>query len=276
MKTGSWFLAAWLVSTAPALEIKVLADGFIFPEGPAINAKGELIVCDIPAHTLWQVDREKGGKTEWLKLEGEGRPNGAIFDPAGNLWVADCGNKSILKIGPDKKIETMTPSDAHLNGPNDLCFDEKGSVYFTDPMFGKDQDKATQGLYRLAEGKLTLLGALRQPNGIQYRDGFIYVTEGPVGAIWRYDVAKGGELQKWAQVENHGVMDGMQFNRDGNLYSAQYGKGAIVVLNSKGEEIKRLEMPGRGVTNVEFDATGDVMYVTEGDGKQVLAITGFR
>jgi gluconolactonase len=258
-----------------AVDIAVLADGVQFPEGPAMNAKGELIVCDIPAHTLWRIDTVKGGKTEWLKLEGN--PNGAVFDAAGNLWVADSGTHTILKIAPDQKVERMVPSTLSLNAPNDLCFDEAGNLYFTDPFFRSGHEKIEQWVYqRQPNGTLNKLRAFSQPNGIQARAGFLYVAAGKTGVIWRGTLTSPMQWEPWGHIAGEAHLDGMQFDATGMLYVALHGAGAIAVLDTTGKEIKRIPLPGQKPTNVEFDLTGDVLYVTEAEKKQVLALRNFR
>ncbi|MBN2512765.1 MAG: SMP-30/gluconolactonase/LRE family protein, partial [Sedimentisphaerales bacterium] len=60
----------------------VLADGFIFTEGPAADAKGNIFFTDIPNNRIhkWSID----GKLSTFK-ENSGGANGLFFDSKGNM-----------------------------------------------------------------------------------------------------------------------------------------------------------------------------------------------
>jgi gluconolactonase len=83
-----------------------------------------------------------------------------------------------------------------FNSPNDLCFDSKGNLYFTDPPYGlpKNMEDPTkelpyQGVYRVSpDGKVTLLNKdVTRPNGIALSpdERTLYVASSdPDKAIW--------------------------------------------------------------------------------------------
>ena len=73
------------------------------------------------------------------------QPRAIIFDPAGNLYIADSGNNRVRKVGTDGIITTIagngTPGNtgdggpainAQLNNPNGLAFDPAGNLYIAD------------------------------------------------------------------------------------------------------------------------------------------------
>src|SRR5947209_7206669 len=67
---------------APGAKLEKLADGFIFTEGPAADADGNVYFTDQPNDRImiWSKD----GKLSTF-LQPCGRSNGLCFDPKGNL-----------------------------------------------------------------------------------------------------------------------------------------------------------------------------------------------
>ena len=91
---------------------------------------------------------------------------------------------------------------AELNSPNDIVVKRDGSVYFTDPPFGREPKvgipRRTQldfnGVYRWdpAEDSLRLLTkALNRPNGLCFSadESLLYINDSPEYKIYVFDVA---------------------------------------------------------------------------------------
>ncbi|MEO8113450.1 MAG: SMP-30/gluconolactonase/LRE family protein, partial [Phenylobacterium sp.] len=68
------------------MEIKLVAEGFEFPEGPIAMADGSIILTEIKRQTLTRVTPE--GKREVL-VEVPGGPNGAAIGPDGAVWITN-------------------------------------------------------------------------------------------------------------------------------------------------------------------------------------------
>jgi gluconolactonase len=255
--------------------VRVLAEGFEFPEGPAINAAGELWVCDVETQTLWKINTVNGTKTEWLRLHSGA--NGAAFDPAGNLLVAGNIGRTLVSIAPDKNVRSLFSGETVLNSPNDLTVSPEGTVYFTDPTWKEGWRQIPQGVYALTpDGKFANLGFFLQPNGIKWHRALVYFAEGATGKIYVWNPAQPEKPRVFAALKDFGALDGIDFDGDGFLYVSMYGMGALAVINPEGKEIRRLKLPGKNPTNLEFSSSGEILYVTEAEKKQVLEIMNFR
>lgn len=62
----------------------------------------------------------------------------------------------------------------------------------------------------------------------------------------------------------------MEFNQDGNLYVAHYGKGVAAVINPKGSVIAEMAAGGLNPTNLAFWQSS--LYVTEVEKGQVVRL----
>src|SRR6185312_15686407 len=133
-------------------DIKIVADGLGFPEGPVWMADGSVILGEISGKKVTRVAPD-GKKTEIGKAGGG--PNGVATGPDGALYVCNNGGAvyettpSFLSTGPapdynggsiqridPKTGETKTlytEANGHrLSAPNDIVFDKQGGFYFTD------------------------------------------------------------------------------------------------------------------------------------------------
>jgi gluconolactonase len=165
-----------------------LAEGFEWSEGPAWDKAGNrLLFSDVPQNVVYEYGPGRPGVTEHLRPSGftgaeprGGEPgsNGLAFDAGGNLVLCQHGDRRVARWDKAAK-KFVTIADRYdgkrFNSPNDLCFDSKGNLYFTDPPYGlpKNMEDPTkelpyQGVYRVSpDGKVTLLNKdVTRPNGI--------------------------------------------------------------------------------------------------------------
>ena len=75
-----------LVARGPHGKLVILAKGFSFTEGPAVDRRGNVFFTDQPNDKIFRWDAGTGQVT--LFLEGTGRANGMHFDRDGNLIAA--------------------------------------------------------------------------------------------------------------------------------------------------------------------------------------------
>ena len=133
-------------------QIDQLAEGLMFPEGPAIGPDGALYVTELAGQRISRIAED--GTVSTYAHTGGG-PNGAAFDTSGDLLVCNNGGRwpsdvpSTAESGePDNGPGVMQRVNAAgeiigdldeidgvpLNSPNDVCFDQHGGYYFTDPV----------------------------------------------------------------------------------------------------------------------------------------------
>ncbi len=126
------------------------AASFREPRGIVVDRQGQIIVVDYMNHTLRKLS-PAGVVTTLAGLAGsEGSsdgsgssarfrgPNGIAIDSAGNLYVADTGNRALRKITPAGVVSTAAVSPpgsaatARFNMPRGVAVDGSGQVYMAD------------------------------------------------------------------------------------------------------------------------------------------------
>jgi gluconolactonase len=217
----------------------VLAEGLMFPEGPAIDRDGVLYVVEIAGQRVSKVLAD--GTTEVFAETGGG-PNGSAFGPDGHLYVCNNGGRwprnvpstqdagrapegpgTIQRVAPDGTVETvLTDVDGEpLHAPNDICFDDQGGYYFTDPVWSAEAMERTPGhlVYCDAAGE-----AHRVHTGIQFPNGlgvtedgrFLIVCESMTGMMWGFKIEAPGRLsaepKPTGNIGRRSVPDGFCFD----------------------------------------------------------------
>ena len=234
-------------------QVEKLAGGFVFTEGPASDAKGNVFFSDIPNSRIhkWSLD----GKLSTFR-ENTGRANGLYFDAKGNLLACEGGNRQKTSTSPDGKVRVLADKydGKKLNSPNDLWIDAAGGVYLTDPRYGSQAGLEQGGFhvyYLPPDGKTLkrVIDDLTKPNGILgTADGKrLYVADPGAKKIFVYAIEGSGRLGKRKFFAPQGS-DGMTLDEKGNLYLTS---GGVVVYDSNGKKLTTIETP-EGPANVCF------------------------
>ncbi len=258
--------------TAPALpvfpaQVREVAHGFGFVEGPVWNPRGFFLFSDIPGNTLWKATL--AGKTEVVRHP-TGHSNGNAYD-AGSRLVS-CEVDRVSRKAPDDTFQTLTESyEGHaLNAPNDLAIFSDGSIYFSDPTYGtsgRADPLDFRGLFRLhPDGKLELLDRdWQQPNGLCFAPDFsrLYVDDSQAGTLWVYDVAPDGALSHKTPLDTvpkPGDPDGMKCDLSGRLFVA--APGGVRVYGTDGKLVGLIAVP-QDPANLCFGGTdGKTLFIT--------------
>jgi gluconolactonase len=180
-------------------ELREVASGLNYPEGPLYRPDGTVLVAEVGGGTVSRVHPD-GSKELYATLGGG--PNGLAAGPDGAIYVCNSGGffiahiggiqvalsqppnytgGSIQRIAPGGAVTTLythfdakNPLDGStvslpLRSPDDLVFDSHGGFYFTD--WGKDRwrDRDITGVYYAQPDGSSIqeiLFPLKSPNGI--------------------------------------------------------------------------------------------------------------
>lgn len=284
---------------APDAPIEQLADGITWAEGPVwVWEGGYLLFSDVPGNVMhrWSA---KDGKTDFLRPSGyDGPPtkifreagsNGAIVTLAGELVIADCGNRGLAKVDLVTKKKTVLASGykgKKFNSPNDLVEARqgalRGSLYFTDPPYGLEGLDASpakelpfNGVFLLRpNGEVALVNdKLTFPNGVALSPDnkrlYVSVSDPKRPVIMAYDLGADGlptsskvffdasDLQK---AGGPGLPDGMKVDAEGHLFAS--GPGGIMILTPQAKLLGVIETGGP-IANCAFgDRDGKTLYLT--------------
>jgi len=268
-------------STTP----RTFATGFEFPEGPAFDRRGYLYVVNHQSPT-GRISRIAPDGSVSTFVETGGKPNGSAFHENGDLYVADAGTRSILRVTPSGEIFTVVDSfeGERLNAPNDLVFDSHGNLYFTDPSRFPRPDLCLSPVYRLnVDGRLErLIEDLAFPNGIALSpdERTLYVAETRRHQTTAFELRPDGSVGKsrvLARYEPPARPDGMAVDEEGNLIVALIHGSRLAVVAPNGEVLDEYPAGGTGPTNVCFG--GDdfrQLYVTETETNTVVVLRHSR
>ena len=273
-------------------KIEILADGFEWSEGPVWSSQlNSVLFSDVPENVIYSWNEDKGlgtftrpigysGKVPNLKKAGT---NGLTIDADGNLIICMHGDRKITrleKLNINRKVTLVNSFDGNLlNSPNDLVYDSKGNLYFTDPPYGLlegDNDKLKEiefnGVYKVSpNGDIeVLVKNLTRPNGISISNDekTLYVANSDKNnpVIMQYDLSEEGaknpsiffdgrELTK----KDIGLFDGLKVHPTGNIFAT--GPGGVLVIKENGDHIGTIRTEVR-TANCAFDENFQYLYMT--------------
>jgi gluconolactonase len=247
-------------------ELEQLGTGFTFTEGPLWNPEqGFLLFSDMPGDTRRRWDPD-GGVREVAKPSNKG--NGMTFDLDGRLIVCEHVTSSVVLMDPDgtgagREVLASHYDGKELNSPNDVVVKSDGSIYFTDPTYGRmpgfgierEQEHDHQGVYRIPAGggdPELLVGDFGQPNGLCFTadEALLYVNDTEHAHIRVFDVDADGRLSNsrvhaenigTASLELMDLVDGMKLDERGNIWVT--GPGGVCVFDPEGAHIGTVQVP---------------------------------
>lgn len=265
--------------------VRLFATGFEFPEGPAFDRWGNLYVVNHQSPT-GRISRIAPDGSVTTFVETGGKPNGSAFHANGDLYVADAGTRSILRVTPRGEIHTVVDSyeGKPLNAPNDLVFDREGNLYFTDPARFPRPDLCLSPVYRLrGDGHLERIAEdLAFPNGIALSpdEKTLYVAETRRHQTTAFEIRPDGSLGKprvLARYEPPARPDGMALDEEGNLIVALIHGSRLAVISPEGRLLDEYPVGGTGPTNLCFGGEGcQHLYVTETETEAVVVLAHSR
>jgi len=246
--------------------VQQLGTGFTFTEGPIWHpTEKHLLFSDMPddVRRRWTPD---GKVTEVLRPSNKG--NGMTYDAELNLLVCEHATSLVARFRPDGTREVMCShfEGKELNSPNDICVRSDGSVYFTDPTYGRmphfgverPLQQGFQGVYMLrpnhSPGDEPVLVSdhymFNQPNGLCFSpcERYMWVNDTDQANIRMFDVAPDGRLINGRifasgirDTLKPGVPDGMKCDIDGNVWVT--APGGIWVYSFDAILLGKIEVP---------------------------------
>jgi gluconolactonase len=253
------------------VQVEQLGTGFTFTEGPVWHPRDRyLLFSDMPGDVRrrWSAD---GGVTEVMNPSN--KCNGMTYDADLNLLVCEHTTSSVVRERPDGTRETLAThyQGKELNSPNDVVVKSDGSIYFTDPTYGRmpgfgverDQDLGFQGVYRIPPdggGLHLLIDDFDQPNGLCFSpdESLLYINDSRHGHIRVFDVAPHGAIEHGrmfakgigrGDLEGGDLVDGMKCDERGNIWVT--GPGGVWVFSREGEHLGVVETP-ESVGNIHW------------------------
>ena len=260
--------------------VEELANGFDFTEGAVWNhVDGYLIFSDMPGNVM----------RKWTAADGiqvfrrpSNMANGNFYDLQGRLISCEHATSRVTRTEHDGSITVLAShyDGKELNSPNDVIVKSDGSIYFSDPSFGRMEyygvaraaELDVRGVYRLDpdSGDLTLLvDDFDQPNGLTFSldERHLFINDTMRAHIRVFDVAADGGLSNgrvWAELtgERDGLADGMKIDSEGNLYTA--GPGGVQVFAPDATCLGVIYVP-QGVANFTWgDADLRSLFINAG------------
>ncbi len=289
-------------------QLREIATGLCFPEGPVAMADGSVVLVEIERQTVSRVRPD--GRVEVVARIGGG-PNGLAVGPDGALYVCNNGGfvwrteagllrpvvQSSDYVGG--RIERVDPANGavtllydrcgenRLRGPNDLVFDAQGGFYFSDLGKTRARDRDHGALYyAAADGSRIVEVAfpLLTPNGVGLSpDGkTVYVAETETARLWGFDLEAPGVARKEPFPSPHGGrlvaglggfrrFDSLAVDAAGNICVATLVAGCISVIAPDGRLVRKVPTQDPVTTNICFGGPGlRTAYVTlSGKGRLV-------
>ncbi len=241
------------------IEVKEVAAGFTFTEGPASDRNGDVFFTDIPQEKI-HVWRAATGRIE-LWLEKTDKINGLFFRPDGGLVGCQMGSgRRLVVIDPVSKA--ITPLAERIDGkrfnaPNDLVIDAQGGVWFTDPAYGRtaeEKELDEEAVYWISpDGRSVrrVAGGFRRPNGIALSpdEKMLYVADRDADITVAFPIEGPGRLGPRRQFVATGS-DGFAVDEQGNLYTTPKA-ACLRVFSPAGESLGEIPLPVPGA-NVTF------------------------
>jgi len=271
-------------------DIRVLATGLEFPEGPVVLPDGSVLLVEIRRQTLTRVFAD-GRKEIVAKIAGG--PNGAAMGPDGKCYVCNNGGFSwiptrttVMPGGqPDDylggsiqrvdlqsgRVETVIDKcgEHALRGPNDLVFDRHGGLWFSDLGKRRAREMDLGGFYYLKPGMTEIVegvfGVLPANGiGLSPDENTIYIAETPTARLWAYDLSEPGTLRPRdaiyrgergkpiAGLGGYQMFDSLAVEANGNICVATLVSGCISVIAPDGTLVEQVPTGDRVTTNIAF------------------------
>jgi gluconolactonase len=257
--------------------VERLYTGCRWAEGPVWFGDGRFVLwSDIPNNRILKWEEETGAVSVFRKPSNNS--NGNTRDRQGRLVTCEHGARQVTRTEHDGTITVLCNryDRKPLNSPNDVVVKSDGSIWFTDPTYGIDDDifgrRATseigaQYVYRVdPSGAIAVVADdFVQPNGLAFSpdEKRIYIVD--TGKTHKkdmasfhmrvFDLAPDGKLKNgriFAECRP-GAFDGFRVDEAENIWTSA-GDG-VHCIHRDGTLLGKIKMP-EGPANLTFGAPG--------------------
>lgn len=260
-----------------SVSVRRIAEGFRFTEGPAWHPRDRhLTFSDIPASRMIRL-HEDGSCTTFAQPSFHA--NGNAYDRDGRLVTCEHATSRVVRREASGRIAVLADAweGRQLNSPNDVTVAANGTIYFTDPPYGRLSrsfggrrpiPQSVNGVYRLSRSGLSLMASdFEMPNGLCLTpDGrSILIADTARKHIRRFDIADDGSWcggSVWAEVPSEGMAapDGLKCDSGGNVFCS--GVGGIHVFDAAARHLGRIEVPELVANFVHGGADMKTLFIT--------------
>jgi gluconolactonase len=273
-------------------QFRTITDGLRFPEGPIAMPDGSVVLVEIERGTLTRVLPDG---TKEIIAETGGGPNGAAIGPDGACyicnnggfkWSYDAASGGMRPVGQADdyvtgriervdmetgKVERLYDNcnGNRLSGPNDIVFDRKGNMWFTDLGKARERDLDRGAIYWAKPDGSEIKEVIQPfttPNGIGLSpdEKTLYVAETEGGRLFAFDIVGDGEVKLLPYPEslNGGRYitsdtgmrryDSLAVEASGNVCVATLFTGGITVASPDGGTVEFVETGDGYTTNICF------------------------
>jgi sugar lactone lactonase YvrE len=198
---------------------QLVAQGYQFTEGPAVDRQGNVFFSDIPANRIHKIDT--AGKVT-VFAENTAGTNGLMFGPDGGLYACRSGARQIVAYDTSTETAGKFRVVAEDLDSNDLAVTSRGGIYVTDP-------PKKQVWYIDPKGEKRAVASGLAPNGVILwpDESTLVVTDSNAPHLWAFRVEPDGSLKHGERYygplalppgRDRPGSDGMTVDRDGRLY----------------------------------------------------------
>ncbi|HEY4083691.1 MAG TPA: SMP-30/gluconolactonase/LRE family protein [Burkholderiaceae bacterium] len=222
-------------------------------EALAFDRQGNLLFADIFGGRVLRLTPDR--KLTVVFTDKRLTPTGIAVHQDGRIFVAGVGNLAagrLIALDPDGSHPQTIVAESAGYVPDDLVFDQKGGIYFTDCK--GTSTRPAGGVYHVApDGKTItpLLPNMAMANGVTMSpDGkVLWATEFAAGRLHRLDLDEQGGIAPFGSAVPYQFTgrspDSMRTDADGNVYVAMFHQARILVFSPNGVPIGQILLPGR-------------------------------
>ena len=282
-----WFLYGFArISTAATFDIRIasefakivdtnqtlweLGSGYGWIEGPVwVPQQGGYFVFTEQTNTMY---RWAPGQGVTVFRSPSHNANGDTLDLNERLITCETDTRRVVMTDSNGVVTILVDryNGLTFNAPNDVVVKSDGSIWFTDPNYGRGQTQPGRYVYRFypSNGNATVTAVvttLSQPNGLCFSpdERLLYVADSDtfVHKIRVFDVLPDNSLAngRWFCTISNGVPDGMRCDVDGRLYSS--AQDGVQVFLPDGRLVGKILVPNTTPNLCFGDADWRTLYI---------------